>query len=101
MKGDCITNKNHSRMFLSAVSSLVKAVETPDTDTRGWTKVLSKNTSARHHNETSQHDTDSVALKGFCSGPQPLSKQRGAEQKRLSTTPIKICRSLHRHPAVS
>ena len=66
-------NKNHSRMFLSGISSLenTKAVETPDTDTRGWTKVLSKDTSARHHKKSVAH---SVVI------PQ--------------------CRSLHRHPAM-
>ena len=63
-------NKDHSRMLLSGISTLekTKAVETPDNDTRGWTKI-------------------NVILKSLCSGSQPLAqKQRGPEQQLLRTT---------------
>ena len=41
MKKGFTQNKHHSRMFLSGISSLekAKAVETPDTDTRGWNNM--------------------------------------------------------------
>ena len=72
MKKAFAQNKNHSRRFLSGISTLenTKAVETPDTDTRGWNKI-------------------NVILKSFCSGPQPLTqKQRGPEQQPLRTTTV-------------
>ena len=87
-------NKNHSRMFLSEISSLVKAVETPDTNTRGWNKVLGNNTSARQ--------LKSVALKGCCSGPLPLHNRevlskdtsaRHIEKYVALSTVIPQCRS--------
>ncbi len=51
-------NKNHSRVSLSAVSTLFKmrADETPDTNPRGWLFC-----------------NNNVALKGLCSGPNPLT----------------------------
>ena len=90
MKKEKTKKGRHSRMFLSGISSLenTKAVETPDTGTRGWTKVLSKDISARQ--------LKSVALKGRCSGPLPLhnrevlSKDTSARHAQRGFTLIEL-----------